>query len=158
MIDEQWDRIKLDALELHGLSERSKILGGYKLVISSEDEDEEYPMQYIVRSSRRIRGKGDIELASKCLLSVIDGIKKNMTADNTHLYSHQDYDFRLTYVTSVPETPILVVWIGAIAPEPSPAQKRMTNLARAKLGEHETRIPRNNNAGYRQTLSGDSRS
>ena len=161
MIDEQWDRIKLDALELHGLSERSKILGGYKLVISSEDEDEEYPMQYIVRSSRRIRGKGDIELASKCLLSCISAVKQAMLIGPVpapHLYSHQDYDFHLTYVTSVPETPIIVVWIGAIAPEPSPAQKRMTNLARAKLGAHETRIPRNNNAGYRQTLSGDSRS
>ena len=32
------------------------------------------------------------------------------------------------------------------------------NLARAKLGEHETPISRDNNAGHRQTLSGDSRS
>ena len=86
-------------------------------MISSENEDEDYPMKYIVRSSRRIRGIDDIKLAAKCLLSVIDGIKKNMTVDNTHLYSHQDYDFHLTYVTSVPETPILVVWVGAIAPD-----------------------------------------
>ena len=153
MTGEQWDRLKSDAFEVHGLSERSKILGGYKLVISSEDEDEEYPIQYVMRSADRRRNTDDIEPAAECLLRVIGDIKKKMFGDNVHLYSHQDYDFFLTRAPTF----ISVLWVGALAPEPSPNQKRMTNLARAKLGDHETPISRDNNAGYRQALSGDSR-
>ena len=153
--DSWWVKLKSDALKVHGLAERSKILGGYKLVISSEDEDEEYPMQYIVRTCQRSQGTvDDIAVAAKCLTGVIGGIKEKMSGNNTHLYSHQDYDFFLTRAPTF----ISVLWVGALAPEPSPNQKRMTNLARAKLGDHETPISRDNNAGHRQTLSGDSRS
>ena len=107
--DSWWVKLKSDALEEHGLSERSKILGGYKLVISSElDEDEEYPMQYV---DRTVPIEGATQTISnqqpKCLLGVIGGIKKKMFGDNVHLYSHEKYDFFLTRAPAL----ISVLWI-----------------------------------------------
>ena len=85
------------------------------------EDDKEYPMQYIVRTCKRSQDKDDIAVAAKCLTGVIGGIKKKMSGDNVHLYSHQEYDFFLTRAPTF----ISVLWIGAIAPEPSPQQKRM---------------------------------